>query len=464
MPLRMPLHTDCYHGSLSGKHGRKMVAAKKQKKKRKKWVIKEEPKFVWNFDHKNAVAVRDILGLSEASWAAARGVQRSGAGSEGVWFVDLGPAPAGGDRRGNAVCVKSPSTVASEIFGTLLARRLSIATPRCKLVPRHSDEGRAIVAALTKLDAQRAPHERTFERGLRKFLVVIQYVQGGCALDARSRHEAGGGAARFWDTVFGAGAAARGGAPACELGKRRCHDLGRLLAFDVLINNMDRLPCAWGNPGNPGNVMFGKDGGVISIDNMTSCIDPDLHAEGFGAYEETVRGLATTLAREPFREGWHCARVRALLRDGIPHGGWPGLGLDIGEARCRARTRKTHTPIARRTMLCDRCCVLLRSQTSALHIFIDHFVVSFRCVSLISLRRAPCTSSSASCAACATSARSRSRRSRRSTPRSTTWSAPRSRSTARSGPSPCDCFILRLLRCCAVGQSTEAQVCGGSLR
>ena len=149
------------------------------KKPAKKWKIAGEPEYEWHFDHKHAVPVADIMALKEEDWAGAVGVEKSAAGSEGVFFVDLGPAESEGGRSESdpgrkAVIIKMPSTVACEMFGTLIARRMGIATPRCKLVPAAGDEGLAIVAALTKLDAQRPQHARTFERSKRKPVEVLE--------------------------------------------------------------------------------------------------------------------------------------------------------------------------------------------------------------------------------------------------------------------------------------------------
>ena len=42
-------------------------------------------------------------------------------------------------------------------------------------------------------------------------------------------------------------------------GERRLRHLGRLMAFDLAVNNFDRLPLVWGNKGNFGNIMVSKD-------------------------------------------------------------------------------------------------------------------------------------------------------------------------------------------------------------
>ena len=60
--------------------------------------------------------------------------------------------------------------------------------------------------------------------------------------------------------------------------------LGRLMAFDMLINNFDRLPLAWSNDGNLGNVMLSSRlGPVVGIDQ---CVR---HTAGLSTYLQRVR-------------------------------------------------------------------------------------------------------------------------------------------------------------------------------
>jgi len=69
-------------------------------------------------------------------------------------------------------------------------------------------------------------------------------------------------------------------------GSAMWYDLGRLVAFDMLINNFDRLPLAWTNEGNLSNLMLGSScGPVVGIDQS---ITP-MHAEGLRLYASRVR-------------------------------------------------------------------------------------------------------------------------------------------------------------------------------
>merc|ERR1712062_927972 len=63
--------------------------------------------------------------------------------------------------------------------------------------------------------------------------------------------------------------------------------LGRLMAFDMLINNFDRLPLAWSNEGNLGNIMLGSRlEPVVGIDQ---CVNPITHPAGLSCYLQRVR-------------------------------------------------------------------------------------------------------------------------------------------------------------------------------
>lgn len=117
-------------------------------------------------------------------------------------------------------------------------------------------------------------------------------------------------------------------------GQANLRMMGRLLAFDVLLNNHDRLPFLWDNQGNPGNVMFRKsDASVVSIDNAPNCISHGNIAVRL-SYLEKVRSATTAAFHHAIGSSFD--RIRSLLCEGCPDGhGWPGLKIDIGEIGVR---------------------------------------------------------------------------------------------------------------------------------
>lgn len=72
------------------------------------------------------------------------------------------------------------------------------------------------------------------------------------------------------------------------------HDLGRICALDVLLNNLDRVPLpVWSNEGNMGNVMIAEGGTrTIGIDQQVNIIKSGAYR---GQYHEKVKNLIAGL-------------------------------------------------------------------------------------------------------------------------------------------------------------------------
>jgi hypothetical protein len=85
-----------------------------------------------------------------------------------------------------------------------------------------------------------------------------------------------------------------------ENGQKRCFQLGRLIMFDVFINNWDRLPIIWDSPeGNIDNIMFldSDQVPIIGIDqSVTSITNPD----DIELYLKKVRQLLTEIVTFDF--------------------------------------------------------------------------------------------------------------------------------------------------------------------
>lgn len=274
--------------------------------------------FVYHFPHHEVNGFPD---LDNIDWASCLGVERSDAGSEGVAFVELP-----GKR---AVVVWAPVHVASEMFGNVLCGKLGVICPNVKLLSRSSDEGRSLFEALVKADEWRSPEERKIQTMLsgRPLLLVIEYIQAQELSNIFGRDSE-----RWSRTVFGLQVADPRGS-LNDHGKEVLRALGTFVAFDILINNFDRLPCVWDNKGNAGNVMFTKStNDPMSIDNSVCCIPPE-NEEAFDKYMERIRDVVADCIRHVDQgvEQLEFARIRSLLKDGNLEGqGWTGLGIDIG--------------------------------------------------------------------------------------------------------------------------------------
>lgn len=314
----------------------------------------------------NRSELHPLKDIASIEWERSIGVERSDEGTDGVLFVEL--------PNSMCVCVKSPGSIAAEMYGAWMAKRLGVPTPGVRLVDRNSEEGQRIIANLTsdRLCSRQLGLRSKVERVvLKPHLLVMQYIKG-YPLDYAVHGTS------FCETFVKNKFAACGeddkeqSEEASELhavGKLNCRILGRILGFDVLINNFDRLPCIWNNRGNAGNIIFQGDAGTehvdcvnlaaphtaLGIDNMVSCIDagkfPDQHAAYLGRASTLLKDLLSAVFQDdsgsdvaktgttgpalpgtPGSGTTGLPRVREFLQKGTQDGGWPGTGFDIGES------------------------------------------------------------------------------------------------------------------------------------
>merc|ERR1711920_489046 len=101
------------------------------------------------------------------------------------------------------------------------------------------------------MDAKRPEVERKVHTMLESsyLLMVVEYLQGVDLADKFPPPSA-----EWTMGVFGLQSNKSSGQLSKE-GKMVLRFLGALTAFDMIINNFDRLPCIWDNKGNPGNIM-----------------------------------------------------------------------------------------------------------------------------------------------------------------------------------------------------------------
>lgn len=291
--------------------------------------LAEKPSFVYNFPHHEV----EPLDIADVPWSTCVGVQRSGDGSEGVLFVEL-PGKM-------AVVVKAPEKVAAEMYGTKLCQQLKIPCPDMRMVPSGSEEGRALKTALLEFDSKRPVSERKVAGMLdsKPGFLVIEYLKARELSSILRFPNPEDPTVECPEVV--AWCNATFGLPTSELSEHGCdclRTMGKLIAFDMLINNYDRLPCIWQNVGNPGNIMFRKDdNSVISIDNMLTCIS---NQPGNGLlyreYMAKVRSTTFAVLRQPERAHEAFNKVLMFLKEGCKKGhGWPGLDIDVGDAGVR---------------------------------------------------------------------------------------------------------------------------------
>lgn len=273
---------------------RPVVAGAPKNPVRKKWEVKSESDFQFDFQSDPHPDIENI------DWSTATGVERSKGGSQGVYFVST---PKG------AVVVKGSMGIGAEVFGSVLANRLSLKSPKNRIISMNTEakddsgEGYTCYQKLCVLD-QAQPINRTVHSALFKsFLEVMEFKRGKAlgALDVDTAEEFLG-----QPTALSA------------KGRERLVALGEILAFDMLIHNTDRLPLVVENRGNAGNVMFstasGPDfGEVLSIDNAVACVDPIKHITLVSQYVQQCSDLLEFLEATPEEGGMHTKKVSAAI-------------------------------------------------------------------------------------------------------------------------------------------------------
>lgn len=204
---------------------------------------REARRATWQKLPRAPIAGVDWSGVTEVMWCHG--------GSGGALLVKL---------RDGVVCAKMCS--ANELFAQRLSSALGTRTAHMRVLTPTGEESIALRRAIQRV-AQN--DDRLRRRAGESRLSVIEFVDGFVmmGLPAHAYLRQSEGSAPPW------------------------YELGRLMAFDMLINNFDRLPLAWTNDGNLGNVMLGSSLGVaVGIDQSVA---PIVHVDGLRAYTSRVR-------------------------------------------------------------------------------------------------------------------------------------------------------------------------------
>jgi hypothetical protein len=195
---------------------------------KKKWVVNDGE---YKFDPTNNTAAD----ISEPGMLAEEiiGIAKSADGSSGVFFIVV---------QSGVYVLKAAANAAQEYFSHMVADKLGIAVSRSKCL-QFGSEG---MNTLTKtiLSATTAPTATGYAiRNLLDFPVVmlLEYVVGNTLPNTPLE--------QVREPSF-------------------LKQLGSLVALDSLINNSDRVPLIWDNPGNAKNIMTTKRA-VVGIDQPT---------------------------------------------------------------------------------------------------------------------------------------------------------------------------------------------------
>jgi len=190
----------------------------------------------------------------DLAWLEASDVKWCHGGSGGATLIRL---PSG------VVCVKRCTPL--ELFAQRMAQALKVPTAGMRPI-RGREEHSLINQAIGKHVEQ---HEKGFIRRKGGDLVAVMEFVDGCVMMGIPAHNY---LRKDLDAT------------------PPWHELGRLMAFDMLINNFDRLPLVWLNDGNLTNVMLGSISGVVV--GIDQAVHPITHTGGRQDYMVRVQGAA----------------------------------------------------------------------------------------------------------------------------------------------------------------------------
>jgi len=203
--------------------------------------------------------------LQSIDWSLVRQTMAAEGGTGGVVLAELGGS--------TAVCVKRLGMMAaSEFLAERIAASLGVRVAAFRVVSLWDEEYFSLVPALKQAQCMVPEHEALVRHLFRdtQYVAIMEFVPG-----------------------FGLQ-----GALAQEVLKdppsRLLEELGRLCAFDLVINNLDRMPLPpWDNDGNLSNVLVAKGGScVIGIDQQVRAIG---HTDGCKLYMTKLRHLVDRL-------------------------------------------------------------------------------------------------------------------------------------------------------------------------
>eukprot|EP01125_Pyxidicula_operculata_P005963 TRINITY_DN2082_c0_g1_i3.p1 TRINITY_DN2082_c0_g1~~TRINITY_DN2082_c0_g1_i3.p1 ORF type:complete len:378 (-),score=83.08 TRINITY_DN2082_c0_g1_i3:11-1144(-) len=245
----------------------------------KKQEDKPQKKFKWSVDHidnnykvnfATAVAWEDIKNIP---WEEGiKGAQRSEAGSEGVYFVEL--------NKSGLFVVKPSKSIGEEVFSNILSLKLGVYSPQLRILYGQEKEGNRLLDLVIEKDKSGIAVHGLLQS---EYLLMKQFIPGK-NLDKFEYDQMFDIFGDHYDNYIS------------DESKRRLIELSEVLALDIITNNSDRLPLIWNNPGNPGNIMITNQGQIISVENTVTTFE--LNDKAFETYKETVESLLSDLVEK----------------------------------------------------------------------------------------------------------------------------------------------------------------------
>lgn len=227
-----------------------------------------------------------------------------GLGSLGVFLINL-------KAEGGVIVAKQGAiTSPAELYCSLLYKQFNVAAPQMRVLGM--PEWRSLVDELGKVCfTSPGAGDHLQSRGLQRG-AVLQEVGPGVTLKHPSI------AGYLADAIAG---------------PKLLHELGRIIALDMLVNNFDRSPMIWSHEGNANNILIkvDPDGTVIvsAIDQgVSTIVDTAGETANVDAYVAKVKA-AIAEAAEQKGVGPYITKIRDFIKQ------WVGPGHDIGMAGCQ---------------------------------------------------------------------------------------------------------------------------------
>jgi ankyrin repeat protein len=205
--------------------------------------------------------------------------------------------------------VKSDTSTLQELFAGQLARALGIRAPQMRILTFLDKEWMFLMSAMAAFAGSVKQNEMvtaTVTHRLGQVVLLMEFIPGVRMLTGENA------------------------APATEVlgDTQNLRHLGKIIAFDMLINNTDRFPVVWDNEGNLGNLLFDESGAIVAIDQMLIAIDSENENPLLQKYLDRVDGFLAKVCGAASADA--AAPALKPIQDFIRQ----ATGFDVLEAGC----------------------------------------------------------------------------------------------------------------------------------
>jgi len=223
-------------------------------------------------DLKNAKPVPNLFKLDLDG--GLKGAQRSESGSEGVFFVTL--------NSGGIFVLKASKSISEEVFSNLIAQALGVYSPKLRIIYSRDQEGDRLLDLIIASDKQGVAIHGILSA---EYFLLKEFLPGTKNFDKCTAAEI----KEFFYEEFPHTLSVHG--------KKYLHNLGVILAVDVITNYSDRLPLIWDNPGNSGNLMITNKGQFVSVENGITTFATN--SATYEQYSKRVKTFLDSLINNP---------------------------------------------------------------------------------------------------------------------------------------------------------------------